>query len=352
MVIGPCLKMGGMERASVNYANSIQSLGYNVTYVAIFKHERFFSLKDGVKFIEPENFNVEKLSLFKTIRWIRTIIKVQKPDSIFVLNKLYSAIVLLSSLFIKCRVIISERSSPLFNWKWHLELFNRMCFTIRPPDGIVAQTTIAACKQKKYYKRDTPIIVIPNAVKHVELFPKIVRKPIVIAVGRLNDPLKGFDLLIQAFAKVENKDWILQFVGGAKESSSVLTKHIDDLAIVDRVKFVDAAKNIDLLFAEASIFVIPSRSEGFPNAMLEAMAAGLCVVSFDFIAGPSDIITTDYNGIIVQNGNINELAKVIDTLIIDESKRQFLGSNAMDVRTKYSESEIARQLIKFILNPK
>ncbi|MCP5810117.1 hypothetical protein NL321_28635, partial [Klebsiella pneumoniae] len=82
--------------------------------------------------------------------------------------------------------------------------------------GLLAQTGIAADHQKKFYG-DIPSVVIPNALRHVTLYPEIEREKWVLAVGRFGDPLKGFDRLIIAYAKISNKDWKLVFAGGDED---------------------------------------------------------------------------------------------------------------------------------------
>ena len=74
--------------------------------------------------------------------------------------------------------------------------------------------------------------------------------------------------------------------------------------MIRRIKFLGKVEEIDKCYAYAGMFVIPSRSEGFPNALAEAMTAGCCCVTFDFVAGPRDIITNNINGIIVENKNM------------------------------------------------
>ena len=98
------------------------------------------------------------------------------------------------------------------------------------------------------------------------------------------------------------------------------------------------------------MFVIPSRSEGFPNALAEAMTAGCCCVAFDFVAGPRDLIVNNENGCIVSNVDVFALANTIDELILNHHKRAMLGENAIEMRLKLKQSLIVEKIKLFMQN--
>lgn len=346
LIVAPCLAMGGMERASVNTANSINDLNVDVVFISLFKKEHFFKLNSDIKLIEPEGFNVHKLDLIKSIKWIRASVKQNNPDKVLVFNKFYGAITALALIGLKTPYYISERSSPLFAWKQPIKLINNLAFLLNPPKGVIAQTSIAASYQKKYYKK-SKIEVIPNVLRNIELFPDVKREEIILAVGRLGDHLKGLDLLIESFSKIKNKTWMLHIAGG-DEDGSALKQQAQELGIIDRVKFLGKVKEIDFEYAKAGIYVIPSRSEGFPNALAEAMGAGCPCIAFDFIAGPRDIIDHDLSGIIVENGNTTEMAKAIDYLIASPEKREQLSKEAIKIRKELDKNIIANKIKTFI----
>ena len=346
-IVSSGLKMGGIERATSNLANGLAAEGQEVTFTAVYNMKKFFTLDKSVRFIEPADFNRGTFSLFKTIFWLRKIIFVEKPDVIIVYNIFYAAVVSAALLFSKHKIYLSERSSPFYVWSPQVRIFDRLIFWLKKPKGIIAQTRIAAEVQQKYYGKDVPIKVIPNAVKSIRLFPEIKREKTILAVGRFGDTCKGFDRLIPAFALLKNQDWRLVFAGG-DEDGDYLKKQAEDLGILHRIDFLGRVKAMDEVYARAGIFVIPSRSEGFPNALCEAMAAGLPCVSFDFTAGPADLIEPNINGILVQDGDIPALAEAVDYLILHPEIRNELGSNALKVRERLSMQNINRQVLDFI----
>jgi len=341
--------MGGIENASCNMANAFKEMGYEVYFFCIFKHNAFFNLNKNIVLFEPDSNRNQRFNILDAPFRIRKVVKNIHPDTILVFNKFYGALTLSGLVGLRQIVYISERLSPLYQFPLLIEIFNMMVFTFFIPTGIIAQTVFAKEYQIKYYRKGTKIQVIHNALRNVKLYD-VTRKKQVLAVGRLTDYLKGFDRLIIAFAKVNNKDWKLAFAGGDEDSDGVHLKELaESLGILDRIVFLGKVKDIDRFYAESSIFVIPSRSEGFPNALIEAMAAGLPCISYDFMAGPREIITDGYNGILVKDGDPMALAAKIDFLIENKSEREQLGKNAMLIRGRLANKIICKQYIDFIL---
>lgn len=346
LIIAPCLAMGGIERASSNTANGLSELGAKVYFLSLFKKEAFFKLNEGIEILEPQGFNKTKLSLFKSILWIRKEVKRVNPEHILVFNKFYGAITALALLGTKYPYFLSERSSPLFVWRQPMRAINKFAFSIKPPKGVIAQTNIAAEYQRKYFNK-TEVIVIPNSVREVQLFPEIKREKVILAVGRLNDYLKGFDLLIESFAKLKNQDWELHIAGGDEEGEA-LKEQADRLRVINRIKFLGKVKEIDKCYAYAGMFVIPSRSEGFPNALAEAMTAGCCCIAFDFVAGPNEMITNGVDGILVPSGDTQKLAEVIDDLIVKDGFRDVLAQKAIKTSQHFKKSTIISKIANVI----
>ena len=344
--------MGGVERASTNTANGLIQIVKNesVFFLSIFKKSWFFDLNENVSCIEPKGFNIKSLHLWKTLFYIRNnVLKLKKNHlkvKILCFGRFYGALTCIALLGVKVEIFISDRNSPLFQWKFPFNAINKIAYTLNPPKGVIAQTQIAADYQKKYFFK-SKVVVIPNSVREVQLFPEIKREKVILAVGRLNDYLKGFDLLIESFAKLKNQDWELHIAGGDEEGE-VLKEQAERLGVINRIKFLGKVKEIDKCYAYAGMFVIPSRSEGFPNALAEAMGAGCSCIAFDFTAGPRDIIVDGISGLIVENGNTTEMAKAIDYLIAHPEKRMQLSKEAIKIREKLNENLIAEKIKRFI----
>lgn len=348
VIVSTALTMGGVERASSTIANQLSTMGYQVVFISILCRPHFFALNPDIKFVEPKGFNATKISFFKTIRWLRMELVKEDAGVVFSFTKFYSALVSLALIGTSKRLVISERSSPLYKWPWKIEMVCRIAFLLRKPQGIVSQTTIAREIQGKKYGRKVPSLLLPNPLRAVKVYPELTREKVVLAVGRDNDASKGFDLLLEVVKRLKNKDWEV-WIAGVDEQSS-LKKMAIELSVDSRILFLGKVGDIDALYAKAGIFVIPSRSEGFPNALCEAMAAGLPCVSFDFVAGPRDIIKDGYNGLIIQSFDCEAMANKIDWLIENKNERDIMASNATEVKERYKPAVLLEKLANFLFN--
>ena len=162
----------------------------------------------------------------------------------------------------------------------------------------------------------------------------------VIAAGRYVNQ-KGFDLLIEAWSIVEKKhpDWELHIFGdGDRKSLELLFDKYD----IKNCFLEYSTSDISTKFINSSIYVLSSRYEGMPMVLLEAIAFGLAVVSFDCPCGPKDIITNRIDGVLVESGNTIQLANEICTLIENDDLRKEMGFNAQKNAEKYRIENICQ----------
>lgn len=202
-------------------------------------------------------------------------------------------------------------------------------------------------EDKGYWGNLPNIEVIPNAALLQTDNTSDVMPHRVIAVGRL-DYQKGFDRLIKAWRIImENgkfPDWKLDIFGQG-EWKDMLQGMIDNFSLQHSVKLNAPTKNIVQEYTKSSMLVMSSNYEGFPMVMIEAMACGLPVVSFDFKCGPKDIIDNNANGILVHNGDIKKLADAMMKLMKDETLRKKMSEQAKTVVRTYSEEAVMNKWI-------
>jgi GalNAc-alpha-(1->4)-GalNAc-alpha-(1->3)-diNAcBac-PP-undecaprenol alpha-1,4-N-acetyl-D-galactosaminyltransferase len=150
----------------------------------------------------------------------------------------------------------------------------------------------------------------------------------VVALGRL-ERQKGFDILIDAFARISGgfSDWGLAIFGEGSLRSA-LSSQIERLGLADRIALPGTTAAPMATFRRGDLFVLSSRYEGFGIALVEAMACGLPVVAADCPSGPSEIIDSGHDGLLVPPENAMALSEAMARLMSDAEERRRLGENA------------------------
>lgn len=207
-------------------------------------------------------------------------------------------------------------------------------------------------EDKGYWGEMSNISVIPNAAMQLGECHSDVSQPRVIAVGRL-DYQKGFDRLIQAWEIVQKdigcRNWQLDIFGQG-EWRDMLQRMIEKAGLDQSAHIHPPTSQIGNEYADSSLLVMSSNYEGFPMVMIEAMACGLPVVSFDYKCGPRDIIDNGINGLLVSNGDIEGLTHAMIKIMGDDAYRKFLSANAKRIVETYSEEAVMAKWIALFSN--
>jgi GalNAc-alpha-(1->4)-GalNAc-alpha-(1->3)-diNAcBac-PP-undecaprenol alpha-1,4-N-acetyl-D-galactosaminyltransferase len=347
-IVLPHLTCGGTERAAAELANYISGKGGDASIVLMYKEDHYYDIHPGVKIIEP---TLTKRSLgkyfyvFFLVCFLREQFKKEKPDLIFALG--YVAFTLFSSFGLKTKVVMSLRSSPkrirfpnnkLLNTTYNLSHW----LLKKRVNGIIAQTKLAG---QVYQKRYTcPITIIPNFLRELKVH-SCERLNQIINVGHCSFE-KGQEYLIRAFAKLNAPDWNLIIVGDGPKRKE-LEELCHCLEISNRVLFAGYQKDVDFFLSQSKIFAFTSIIEGYPNALIEAMATPLPPVSFDCDAGPSDIIVDNENGFLVEVGDIEMFANRLQLLIDNPELRQRMQLNAANIKLVNDLNKIIPMYLEF-----
>ena len=328
-------------------ANEFGRQNQEVHLVLLAKSKDFYSVSPfthvhRLEFIN-RGFFQKKFAELSTFYKLRKLLKRENPDAVLSFMNKYNLLTIFASRFLKLKIFISERDNPCLQDTFFLSLLKKI--TYRYATGIVAQTSLAKeILQKKTNNKN--IKIIANPLKKLHLYPENKREKIVLNVGRLV-PEKGQRYLLEAFFLLKSDDWKLVILGEGPLREK-LQKQAEQLSITNNLYMPGAVKDVDEWLARASIFAFPSISEGFPNALLEAMAAGLPCVSFDCDAGPRDFINNGENGFLVDLYNTNEFAQKIKILTENPELRLSLGTKASEVEHIFELSEIAKKYLHFL----
>ena len=160
---------------------------------------------------------------------------------------------------------------------------------------------------------------------------------------------KGFDLLINAVSTIVDRlPAGTQFhIFGDGVESKFLTAMVSDYGLENYILFPGTRDGLSDVYHHFDVFILPSRLEGFPIVMLDSLAAGLPLVAFDCPTGPGQILSSGYNGILVENGSISGLASAILHMLETDQLAEY-GQGAIASVAPYQLSEIVDEWMKII----
>lgn len=347
-MIIPSLGSGGAERVLSSLANDwINRKNCNIELAILMDSNDFYTIDKSIKVHRmgymPGSSN-KALGIFDLVLNLRKLIKDIKPDVCFSFIRQCNIITLISTLGLETKVLISERDSPKTSVSKFYNYLRKFLYPLC--DGLIVQTN----DYKDFVIKligNINQVVIPNPVRDINS-NKDNREKIIISVGRLI-PVKGHKYLIDAFYKCKNnQDWKLVILGeGALRKD--LEMQINKLNLQDKIFLVGAVPSVDDWLRKSSIFAFTSLSEGFPNALAEAMSASLPCVSFDCITGPKDLIEHGKSGYLVDIGNIDDFSEKLDILMSSKKLREELGKKSKETANTLEFGSISDRYFAFLI---
>lgn len=345
LVIGG-LAGGGAERQLAEMANWWTRHGAQVVLASWGGREvaDFYPLEPAIERIwltestVPGGILARATQQLRSIRRLRRLLRAWRPDALVSFIDRSNVCCIVAAAGLGIRTVVAERTHPgvnLRNVSWVWRQLRRICYP--RADCVVAQTRDAADWLVRHCR--APVAVIPNVLRELPRL-SLAREPLVVAVGRLSRE-KGFDLLLRAFARVEAQfpDWHLRIAGEGPERDA-LQAQAQALGIGVRVALLGEVRDVDCLLARAGLLVHPSRREGFPNVVLEAMGMGTAVVCTDCHAGPAELIQDGVNGRLVPLDDVGALAQAMAELMASSAARDALGQAARRVVRDYAPDTV------------
>lgn len=341
----PTLGGGGAERVVALLASYLAKKNNTEVYLVVLRTEGvYWDIVDKKVVI----INLNQTRILKSILPLSNWIKENKPNVVFsaLSHVNVAASIALQISGHKCRLVMSEHSTvshiPIFKKKLN-KLFFR--FFYNKADSIVAVSKgvgddlirtlgVSFNKVKVINNPVCPSVRTNEKIDYKDFFKNKPEK-IILSIGRLEEE-KNYINLLKAFNKLSNKKIALVILGEGKQRS-FLENYIADNDLTDRVILLGFVQNPFIWLNSCDLFVSSSEREGFGNAIVEAMAYGLNVVSTDCV-GPKEILKDGDFGILVEKNNPQALVEGINELLNFPNK--FNKNNILNRAEDFSETKI------------
>jgi GalNAc-alpha-(1->4)-GalNAc-alpha-(1->3)-diNAcBac-PP-undecaprenol alpha-1,4-N-acetyl-D-galactosaminyltransferase len=358
-VVSASLNGGGAERVVIDLCRYLRDRGREVTLLTL-------TGDDPDAYKAPEGIRRERLeirrvppSLFHRAWYllgriisVRRKLIAYKPDVVVSFIDRVNMLALISLLGTGIPAIVSERLHPGYNPIARVWLFARH-FIYPLAKAVTVQTADGAewLRRHTWVKRP---VVIPNAVRYPQDFgtrideaAESVARPLALAIGRLTEQ-KGFDLLLDAFHRsgLARAGWHLVILGEGL-AQAALEQQARALGMAEAVTFPGFV-DVGHWLRRADLFVLSSRYEGFPNALMEAMQTQRACISFDCPSGPRDLIENDRNGLLVPPQDVAALSEALQRLAGDPALRSRLGAEASKVSEQFSPALVYAKWLNLI----
>lgn len=348
------LSGGGAERVTAHLA-AHWSKQHNVTIVTCAaQQENAYEVPEGVtvKYLDMASKSTSTLSGLvnnaKRIQKLRQYVKDAKPDVLISMMTTSNIIAAHACTGLPVKVIGSERNFPKHN-PLGLMWENIRKFSYSKLDLLISQTEAAKIwletntNAKQVVTIKNPIVLPLPTQSPAVMPPPKGNEVLILAVGRLT-AVKQFNHLIEVFSQLKDSHPQCRLViVGAGELQSTLEKQIEELGLTSMATIQTRVGNIGDWYRYCDILAMTSFSEGFPNTLIEGMAHGKAVISYDCEAGPGEIIQHEKTGILVKPNNTEALQHELSRLVTDESFRLQLGENAKHIASELHIEKIAEQ---------
>ncbi len=333
------LAAGGAQRVLVILTEALSHRGHHVTVITLNgTEEDFFETPKGVARMALGIRGL--LQAIPGVMTLRKVIQSSQPHVVVSFIDTTNIMTLISTRRLKIPVVVSERIDPS---RYRIGLIWEMLRRWTYP--FAARIVVQTSRALEYFlpQFQSTACIVPNPIiipKNQSPAPIKISRPSVMALGRFHAQ-KGFDLLLRAFALIKDRypEWTLVIVGdGALRPE--LERLAEQLGLGKQARLPGQFKNPHSILKQADLFVMPSRFEGFPNALCEAMVMGLPVIATDCPSGPREIIRDGVDGILVENEDIEGLAEAMARLMSSEVDREKLSKQSIQVAKRFEQNKV------------
>jgi glycosyltransferase involved in cell wall biosynthesis len=340
---------GGVERMAINIMNAMAERGHDVTLFTwdLSKAEPFYAMNESIRWhrLDMGHAGQKADNLLRARRALefRRFARTLQPDVVIGFQHgawLFAEVSLVGS---DVPVILAERNAPDRFDHTSEGRYRRAVFqSMRVAAAIAVQNRSFVDRYPPYLR--SRMVVIPNPVHEPDgsAEPSAGKQRYtLLSVGRLSYQ-KNYTVLIEAFGSVASRfpHWHLKIVGEGEDRPE-LESLVNRLELAERISMDGAVTDVSAEYRSSNLFCLPSRWEGFPNTLAEAMAHGLPVVAFAGCAGMSDLVRSGHNGLLAAgNGDAGSLAEALSATMQDASLRGRLGREARGIVAMYEPTRV------------
>ena len=341
------LRAGGTERIVSRLANFLAQK-HEVGVVLLASAQPFYVLCPQVRIMQPEVQRRTEAGVLwypRIIQHLWRSLRSFKPDLVMSFGEPIAPLIIPFSRLLGVQVVAFNRASPLTSLVGARGILNPLVYPFAAYAVVQTEASVKALKRRY---RKTQFQVIPNPIdipaKCLEWSSRRLR---ILTVGSLGGR-KNQQAVVRAFASLSGIDeWSLDIVGEGPEKAN-LERLVSELGVADRVNLLGQRSDVGILMMKSRVFAFASLSEGFPNALAEALAAGCACVSYDCPTGPSDLIEHGYNGLLVPNDDEAAFAQQLERLVADEALQVRLSRQARKEIERFSEDRVLEQFDRLI----
>lgn len=333
------MERGGAERVVANLSEQFVTHGYNVYIATERQGEDEYEINSQIErahvgLTSKQEKDGRIIKYIDRVINLRKYIKKVRPDIVLAFARKANYRALSATIGMKIPVIISIRTNPEGYYDFPSDKI-QIPILFRRAAGCVFQTPEQRDFFPVFMQKKSRIILNPINDRFIGRKIPDERKKTVVHSGRL-DAFKNQPMLIRAFEIVHRKhpDYILKIFGpdSLDGTKKILENLIEKYHAQDYVKLMGSSNRLEEEMINCAAAAFSSNCEGMPNALLEAMALGLPVVSTDCPSGgPGMLITPEENGLLVPVNDDASMAAAINRLIEDREFAQRLGRNAAKI---------------------